>query len=502
MSTTNHWHPNALHPSAPPPPSPSPPPSSDPQQNQPQQQQQSNVSQDTPPAPFAFDQKSNSTARSVHVEVYLDRTLHVASGWVEGVITVDVGKEKKVKIGKVEVEVVGFEETLRAKNKTHPIPRRTLLHHTLTIQSHHFAPTDLVHPGPPDEHGMWNARKGKVSLPFKLPIGALSGKGENEMPEGAENVMVKVGAVMPLPGSFWSKKYGGVRYIVAGTVHTKFGRFPHPPIRAYRDLRVVESTPYALLPRFASRIPPTAPFIAEAAGSIPGPYWFGLGKQGRVGVKANVRVPEVDETRWMGQNPNVDGAWIAGGVGFVGVDIRNDSKRRVDSLTLTLVRRLKTFSLDSPATGGIGATSAPSPTLLPISFARVPIATRTFRAGRGPLKSGRWISDSKVAGDGWAEEDGGALAKGVGDGGDGVHARKGKEWWNGVGPGEERSVLVDMHVPVHARSIRFGMLLDVSYVVQVSVHTKGSKNIELEIPVTVLHPASLYTNLPPVHLGI
>ena len=98
--------------------------------------------------------------------------------------------------------------------KTAPTSRKVFLHHTLSLQSPYLPPTDLIHPGPPDEHGMWGAKAGVFNLPFRLPIGPITGRPEGEWPESAKNVNVIVGGEMPLPGSFWSAKEGGIRYII------------------------------------------------------------------------------------------------------------------------------------------------------------------------------------------------------------------------------------------------------------------------------------------------
>ena len=41
-----------------------------------------------------------------------------------------------------------------------------------------------------------------------------------------------------------------------------------------------------------------------------------------------------------------------------------------------------------------------------------------------------------------------------------------------------------------------------SYVVQVSIDIKGSSPIQVELPITIVHPASLFLNVPPLNLEI
>ncbi|KAJ3033987.1 hypothetical protein HDV00_005606 [Rhizophlyctis rosea] len=452
------------------------------------------------PSHFAIEKKAKSVARhNVSVAVFTDRTLYATGGWIEGRVVVRVKKEKDVKLGMVVVEVAGFEETLK-KSKSAPGSYKLLVHHSQALQSPYLPPTDLVHPGPPDEHGMWAANAGTFTLPFRLPIGPIAGRPSDEWPESAKNVTVVVSGVMPLPGSFWSAKEGGVRYIIGCTLHSKFHNKPHRPIKAYRDIRVVETAPLTCQPHFSPTFPEGTPFIVEGAKAVKGPYLFGFGERGTVHVKASVRVPEVDDGQWGGQGTlgaEHDGVWIAGGVGFVGVEILNKSKRKVDTLSLTLIRRLKTFADDPNPPQHTGLTTTQTPTLTPVTFARVPVASRTFRSGAVPKHAGKVIASKRYAGDGWAEEEGGALSKRPWEGGNATQEKKGREWWDGVLPGEESNVVVDLIVPAHARSIRYATLVDVSYVVQVAVFVDGdNKPITTEIPITILHPASLFRSLP------
>ncbi|KNC98423.1 uncharacterized protein SPPG_06127 [Spizellomyces punctatus DAOM BR117] len=435
--TASHWHANPLNPPS----------------LAPSLQESTTTPEFDPPS------KIRNNACGVHLDVQLDRTIFVAAGDVNGHVVVNVRKREGVKIGRIEVDVVGFEETT-AKSQSH---RRLLLWHTLPVQCTSLPPSSAVHAGPPDEHGMWLAKKGRHVLDFSIPLEKF---GEGMHSSGSESrLKVQHEVVKPLPSSVWCKGEGGVRYLVVVTLHLKPLRSTRPltPLSTFTPFFLLESLPPLTSPltRFPTSTDPGSPHAAETTAVVGGKYWFGLGRKGEVSVKASVRVPD--------DNEGGVGFWVAGSVGFVGLDIENGSERKITDLKLTLIRRLKTFSpsASSPPPNTTTTTLTPhsTSTLRPISFSRVPIAKRTWKVGKNELGS-----------DEVAEE------------------------WKGVDRGEKRCVVLDLAVPINARSIRFGMLLDVSYVVQVTIKPRGSTPLCTEIPITILHPASLYQNVPTIQL--
>lgn len=128
-------------------------------------------------------------------------------------------------------------------------------------------------------------------------------------------------------------------------------------------------------------------------------------------------------------------------------------------MTVSLVRRLKTFGKNE-AHKGLG------PTLSNIGFDRSTVSQRVLTDSKPPLKSGFFIISSNLAGGGYAEDEMG------GTGMDRL-GLKDHPFWEGVAPDETRALVVDVAVPLSARTVRYGELVDVSYTVEVTVKAKG-----------------------------
>ncbi|KAI9205176.1 uncharacterized protein BJ171DRAFT_617151 [Polychytrium aggregatum] len=407
----------------------------------------------------------------VEIRLYTDRTTFVAQGEVTGVLHVQCGSTKGLKIGRIELQLVGYEAIIPSAGTPLALSRRAFFFTKQCLQSVDKAPTDAIVPGTPDEHGMWSARGGLTKLPFSIAIGP--GCNSAAQSSGEENA--------PLPSSFWNRQFGGVRYILSALVFIKIGHNPPtlPPVTAYRELFVLEHTPALLsasFPAFRQTNSPTSATDTQLVGGM-----LGFGRKGHVQLKAELHVPQPSETY---EHLSL-GTWVAGGIGFVGVEIKNFSPQKVKELKVALIRRLKTFSQSAPgakADKGDDVADEREASLLPVSFSRQLVVERSFKAMRQTSSSGALVSRLKYAAEGWAED------------GEDVPPKWG--WWNGVEPNDSRKVIVDICVPFNVRTIRYGMLIDVSYVVQVVVLLNGGKKLSVDIPVTVLHPASLYSNLP------
>ncbi|KAJ3153351.1 hypothetical protein HDU86_005309 [Geranomyces michiganensis] len=438
---------------------------------------------------FKIPQTGRCAAAGINLDLQLDRTFFIARANVAGRIAVTVANNRHVKVGTIAVHVIGFEETLV------PSPaRKVFLQHTLHIQDageHAVAPTDAVVPGPPDEHGMWLARKGRHVVPFSIPLegivkstpGLVETHGAGAAGGGGGDAPRSAGGAGPLPSSFAERKVGGVRYVVCCTLELKHvsQTTPLPPLTTVTPLIVLESLPTPRAETFGFSFPQAvdagSPLHAETTAVVAGRTWFG--KSGEVRLRATAQVP------------GGDGAWLAGLPGMVSVEVENGSRRSVDVLTLSLIRRIKTFAQSSSSssfTAALNASQSPasssttlhdtSSLLLPLSFSRNIAAKRVWR--RSDMSTGsNSIADAVAGSDDTAAT--GPVAK-----------------WRGVVKGEKRALVVHIDVPISARSIRFASLLDVSYVIQVSIKPRRSRALEVEIPVTILHPASLYVNLPSI----
>ncbi|KAJ3145017.1 hypothetical protein HDU89_007631 [Geranomyces variabilis] len=427
---------------------------------------------------FKVPQTGRCAAAGINLDLQLDRTFFIARANVAGRIAITVAKNRHVKVGTIAVHIIGFEETL-APSST----RKIFLQHTLHVQDageHAVAPTDAVVPGPPDEHGMWLARKGRHVVPFSIPLEGIVKTAGLVETHAAGDAPRSAGGAGPLPSSFSEKKIGGIRYVVCCTLELKHTSqtVPLPPLTTVTPFTVLESLPTPRAETFVFCFPQAvdagSPLHTETTGVVAGRTWFG--KSGEVRLRATAQVS------------GGDGAWVAGSPGLVSVEVENGSRRSVDTLTLCLIRRVKTFAQSS--TSATPAATLPIPEsssttlhdtstlLLPFTFSRTAVAKRVWR--RHDPSATNSIAEALAAADDAVGA--GPVAK-----------------WRGVVKGEKRALVVHIDVPISARSIRFATLLDVSYVIQISVKPRRSRPIAVEIPVTILHPASLYVNLPSIH---
>ncbi|KAJ3122983.1 hypothetical protein HK101_006412, partial [Irineochytrium annulatum] len=225
-----------------------------------------------------------------------------------------------------------------------------------------------------------------------------------------------------------------------------------------------------------------------------------------VKVRCDAHVPESGQ-----ESGTLAGSLVAGGQCFVGIEVENGGGREVDRVVVKLVRRLKTFAV------GADGVSAAAPLavedgaeqdvgtvtevpLQPVHFSRRVVMEKVYAADFRPQKRPGLILTAARAAKGWVEE-----KKSVAGQAEGV--------WAGVRPGETRKAVLDLVIPVSyllhlfvfkivltagVRSVRFGLTVDVSFVLQVTVTPRRSKPIVVELPVTILHPASHLLALPRV----
>ncbi|KAI8846735.1 hypothetical protein BC829DRAFT_256345 [Chytridium lagenaria] len=260
------------------------------------------------------------------------------------------------------------------------------------------------------------------------------------------------------------------------TTRVKLGIKEPNYLGAYREIEVIEHAPCHLAPTFTSSPSLTAETCVEVGG------WM-RSSRGEVTLRAECHVPDAGQ-----ESGTVAGSWVAGGIAFVTVNIQNASKRKIRSIKLALVRRLKTFvraeapTQTSSSLDSVDDTTSDAPVLSPVHFSRRIVAEKEFLSGRSERSSAVSVY-AKPSGS-WTEDVGGS------------NIVKWNGWWHGIKPSEKRRMMLDIFVPIHTRSIRFGITVDVSYVLQVSATPRGCPPVVVEIPVTVLHPASLLTSLP------
>ena len=103
----------------------------------------------------------------------------------------------------------------------------------------------------------------------------------------------------------------------------------------------------------------------------------------------------------------------------------------------------------------------------PLDFTREVVVSKLWKSSKVDSKSGRNILREPVS--------------------DEIQSKKTISEWQ-ILPGESRNMMLELEIPSSAKSIRFAMLVDVSFVVQVKVLLKGgyvSIYLYLENPLNV-----------------
>ncbi|KAJ3396740.1 hypothetical protein HDU92_002106 [Lobulomyces angularis] len=367
----------------------------------------------------------------LNINLWLNKTMFVAGNDLSGRFEINCKSSHNVKIGDILVKVTGYEESL-TDEKNQASKKNIFFERELYLQSIDLPPSDAVIAGRPDEHGMWVAVKQSTVFNFKVPLKSKT---------------------CNLPSSFWSDYTGGVRYIVTGLVHAKINnKLVKLPLSINREAFVVEKCNFSLQKSFEAE---------EITTSFPVSKWKPFNsKKGTFTVDASIFGP----------------IWSAGGIGFIGLQMKNESPKKIKTLTVSLYRRLKIFKLDS------------SGEQIPKSykFSRILVNQTKF------LNSKNSEDFSKIQTGGWWSE------KNFNK----INSKNSivKNFWDGVKVGEERFLLVDVNIPIHCRNISGGKIFDGSFIVNILLEpenpSKSEKKLELEIPIKIYHPASLIESLP------
>ncbi|KAJ3312318.1 hypothetical protein HDV04_003211 [Boothiomyces sp. JEL0838] len=370
---------------------------------------------------------------SLEVELSLDRDTFVTNTSVEGKLKLTCYKEGICKLGRILVYLIGIEENLTAKKSK---PRLFLSKHWI-LQDLHLVPSDSVYAGTPDEHGMWKAKYGTMTYNFSIPFNLQS-------EEHSYNIKTEVLPIHPLPSSYWHEKAGGM--------------VPREPLAAYKLVHVYESVPLSLVNCYD--LSDRSVVSVEKTELIPNGL-FGLGKKLKLTAKASVCTRTA-------QDDNASGAVESGSACFLHLDIKNETVKRIDKIELDLVRKIRTFSCESPSE---------NISLNPVSFSKRVVVKKTYECRKSKTNSAIDILN---------------------------HTQNSEQnsieyqtaQWDGIETEDTKIVILDLAIPLSARTIRNSNLIDVSYNIAVLIWI-GNKKLEIDIPVSIFHPTSFLKDVPP-----
>ncbi|CAG8441178.1 13238_t:CDS:2 [Acaulospora morrowiae] len=330
-----------------------------------------------PPDHANINFKPTATAISkvtkLKLHVSLDSTIYTAGGILTGRLELVSTTSRSLKLGEISCELTAYEE-LNTREYT---ASQSFLSSRLVFQSATLPPSNAVH-GPPD-NGYWTAKKGKTTFPFsfKIPVDAPS-----------------------------SVEYGNgacLRYIVTGVIQFLNNNKQDSMFKA-KEAFVVEAWD-AYNPLYKQ------PIDAVNMKQL----W--MGGSGAITLESTL----------------VETLFQSGGNVSIKVRVKNDTKRRVQGLKVSITHRLLILA----------------------------------------NKAKKEIDQVKAVGETVKEE-----------------WFKGKDFLFDCG--EDRSTIVHINVPNNVRTIRNTALFEVVCYIIVSLYLGPfTKDLSVQLPVYIAHSASL-----------
>ncbi|GAA98222.1 uncharacterized protein L969DRAFT_102115 [Mixia osmundae IAM 14324] len=355
------------------------------------------------PRPQAQLEQQVSKKARVELDFALESALIVEGGSVRGTMEIRTAKSAnaadQVWLSRPKARIVGFEEI------SSPNVRHIIFQHTDSIASPDGADTLPCFDSEPDAEGFSRAKTGSFAFPFQMDLPVSSGaKGPSR------------------------NKQGLVRYIIIASIKLKSAASGTTRSIAH-FYRHIEVYPYfhpsAIL---ASSL---KPIVATASKTL-----F-MGGDGKVNVEASLHRP----------------VWIAGQQCYVTVSVRNESSKKIKSLSLTLIRSNK---LHRPAS------------LTGDDVGRIQVVKKKLI--ESVLEMGKKAQRGEVT------------AKGS---------------WLGVSSGETAQCTHSITIPPECLSISHGRYLEVAYSIKVAVAGSLSAEVSAELPVRIINFVSI--DPPPGH---
>ncbi|ORX87095.1 hypothetical protein K493DRAFT_411248 [Basidiobolus meristosporus CBS 931.73] len=328
---------------------------------------------------------NNITTRHprVKTKIHLNNPLCVGGFAIRGQLEVECSPEPKLRIGRIGVEVIGFEEIVDRPNIKRGVSTRCNRHIFLALptilQSAEVGPAPEISTEPPGEDGMWPAKKGKIYLPFTL-----------DLPQTIPSV--------------FSNPFSEIRYILASSVELMFHNRKRCLV-THQEATVYEGIEPSMDLQHLLRVPVTA----ECQRQI-----F-LGGKGLLRVQCFL--------------PRQ--VWPSGREVPIGIRIRNETRRKISAIKLSLVQCFKAYSAKNLAQ---------------------------------PVVAYQTTLTSQVC--------------------------KSKSVLVGLDGGVERDCTLGLHIPIDAITVRRSRLLDVSYVIKVTL-IRTINSIVVELPLLIVHEVSI-----------
>lgn len=381
-------------------------------------------------APPAILEQGRRKEARVDIDVMLESDLVVEGGMLRGRLEVKIRKpsegEGAVYLAQPKVRVVGFEELIGGEDSRH-----IFFHHACLVHGDSRHPGGsqpfVLHGSPtlsspetegcspllcfssgPDHEGYYAGREGVHSILFNLevPIG-----------KGAK-------------GSYRGK-HAHVRYIVIGSIKLKDAQGGNRSIAHF--YRHVELFPY-LNPAIVLSSAPKALQAAAEKGLF-------LGGSGKVRVVASLH----------------RGTWVAGQRVYVKVNVQNATSKRINSVSLTLIRTVTLFRPKPEFNMHASAGADVDPDACTTSTTRKKVTEEILEMGQ---KGARGF----------------VTAKG---------------WWTGVEANSNLEFSHHLAIPSDALTIPRARHVEVAYHVRVAVGSSLSSDVTVELPLRIINFISL-----------
>nr|ODN85507.1 hypothetical protein L203_04756 [Cryptococcus depauperatus CBS 7841] len=358
---------------------------------------------------------SKKRSARVEVDVVLEKECVVEGGEVRGRMEVKIhrgGKSRDgMRVGEGKIRVVGFEELS-------PTLRNIFYHHTYSLpifdpSIQHTLSSSLFASGP-DRHGYRESAEGNHDIPFRMAL---------PLNKGAKGTYTTHGGKGPC-----------VRYVVVASIKI------YLPVTGKRSIAHFYR-PIVVLPYLDPAIILSASPEPIEAYTEKGLGWSLKGERGRVELRVG-----------LGRR-----TWVSGQRMWCEVEIRNESNKKIKSVSLALLQTVHTFP---------------------------PQSVSSHTPKRKSLNDCSQLQRKKIN-----EEVTEA------DNTHGAGRVTGKCWWTGVEPGEDGKWDMSLQVPAGLLSIQKAKFIEISYTLRVTLNS----SIYVDLPVDLISFLSI--DPPPMPSG-
>ncbi|KAJ7361576.1 hypothetical protein DFH08DRAFT_684760, partial [Mycena albidolilacea] len=339
----------------------------------------------------------------VEIDIMLDSNICVEGGIFKGFIKLRVRprttKESAVSISDGKLRIIGFETVAGDHHE--------FFQHSVALSAVVTSPS-RIYDSPPDSEGFCTAQEGVHKLEFEM--------------------QVPMGAIRCPKGPFHGPSGVSVRYIALVSIKIKDEFNKRSIAHFYRDCEI--------WPRLNPSL-----ILAPAEQPIQATTSKGLFMGGNGEVKLTAALHR--------------STFIAGSKAIVNLSVKNDTKKLIKSLTLTLYRSTGVFKRKLPRDSN-------SVVELDIDASQTTTTTKSVANSTLEMAQGFPRSHASTTG-----------------------------WWAGIPSGERLDFSHFLLIPPDALTLSRGVLIEVEYIIRVSLNASLTTDVCVDLPIRIVNLLSL-----------